>query len=156
MHRAIDLIAVLLTVLLTGSELAVGVFVHPVLTRLQDAAHAEAAKPLARLLGKVMPGWYAAALVAVIGSLLVRPAGSWPWWACLTSAALVAVTVPFSLIRLVPINNRVAAWDLNALPPDWKTDRTRWDQYHRVRLMILLPASVAITAAVVWRSGVAH
>jgi hypothetical protein len=59
----VDLIAVLVTVLLTGSELAIGVFVHPVLSKLQDAAHAEEAKSLARLLGGVMPFWYAAALL---------------------------------------------------------------------------------------------
>jgi len=154
-HQMIDLIAVLVTVLLTGSELAIGVFVHPVLSKLQDAAHAEAAKPLARLLGRVMPFWYAAALLLVIVSLLTRSSGSWSWWACLSSAALLAVTVPFSLICLVPINNRVAAWDLNELPGDWKSDRRRWDQYHAIRIVILVLASVAIMAAVIWRSGVA-
>jgi Domain of unknown function (DUF1772) len=154
-HQTIDLIAVLVTVLLTGSELAIGVFVHPVLSKLQDGAHSEAAKPLARLLGKVMPFWYAAALLLVIASLLARAVGTWSWWVCLTSAALLTVTVPFSLICLVPINNRVAAWDLNALPGDWKNDRRRWDQYHSVRIVILLLASLAIIAAVLWRSGVA-
>jgi hypothetical protein len=49
-YQTIDLIAVLVTVLLTCSELAIGVFVHPVLSKLEDAAHAEAAKPLARLI----------------------------------------------------------------------------------------------------------
>ena len=62
--------------LLTGSELAVGAFVHPVLSKLQDAAHAEAAKPLARLLGKVMPFWYAAALLLAIVSLLTYGVGT--------------------------------------------------------------------------------
>lgn len=155
MHQIIDLIAVLVTVLLTGSELAIGVFVHPVLSELQDAAHAEAAKPLARLLGKVMPVWYAAALLSVLVSLFARVVGSWSWWASLSSAALLAITVPFSLICLVPINNRVAAWDLNSLPGDWKTDRRRWDQYHSIRIVILMLASIAIIVAVVWRSNVA-
>jgi Domain of unknown function (DUF1772) len=153
--QTIDLITVLVTVLLTGSELAIGVFVHPVLSKLQHAAHAEAAKPLARLLGKVMPFWYAAALLFVVVSLFTRAVGTWSWWACLLSAALLAVTVPFSLICLVPINNRVAAWDLNALPTDWKSDRKRWDQLHSIRIVILVLASVAIMAAVLWRSGVA-
>ena len=116
MHRTIDLIAVLATVLLTGAELAVGVFVHPVLTTLPDAAHAAAARPLARLLGRVMPVWYAAALLLAVAALLGRAVGTGFWWACLSSAALLAVTVPFSLVCLVPINNRVAAWDLDALP----------------------------------------
>ena len=155
MDQTIDLIAVLVTILLAGSELAIGVFVHPVLSKLPDAAHAEAAKPLARLLGRVMPFWYAAALLLVVVSLLTRATGSWSWWACLSSAALLAVTVPFSLICLVPKNNRVAALDLNALPGDWKSDRRRWDQYHAIRIVILVLASVAITAAVLWRSGVA-
>jgi hypothetical protein len=68
---------------------------------------------------------------------------------------LLAVTVPFSLICLVPKNNRVAALDLNALAGDWKGDRRRWDQYHAIRIVILVLASVAITAAVLWRSEVA-
>lgn len=148
MHQTIDLIAVLVTVLLTGSELAIGVFVHPVLSKLQDGAHAEAAKPLARLLGKVMPLWYAAALLLVVVALFARAFGTWSWWACLTSAALLAITVPFSVIYLVPINNRIAAWDLNALPGDWKNERRRWDQYHYVRIVILVLASLAIIAAI--------
>jgi hypothetical protein len=154
-HQTIDLIAVLVTALLTGSELAIGVFVHPVLSKLEDGAHAEAAKPLARLLGKVMPFWYATALILVVVSLLARAVGTCSWWACLTSAVLLAVTVPLSLIWLVPINNRVAAWDLNALPGDWKNDRRRWDQYHSVRIVILVLATLAIIAAVSWRCGVA-
>lgn len=149
-----DLIAVLITVLLTGSELAIGVFVHPVLSKLQDAAHAESAKPLAQLLGRVMPLWYAGALLLVVASLFTRARGSWSWWACLSSAALLGATVPLSLICLVPINNRVAAWELGALPADWKSDRRRWDRYHSIRIVILVLASVAIVAAVVWRPGV--
>jgi len=82
-HQIIDLIAVLVTLLLTGSEFAIGVFVHPVLSKLQDASHAEAAKALARLLGRVMPFWYAAALLLVVASLFTRAIGSWSWWACL-------------------------------------------------------------------------
>ncbi|HEY2787438.1 MAG TPA: DUF1772 domain-containing protein [Fimbriiglobus sp.] len=151
MNQAIDLISMLVTVLLTGTELAIGVFVHPVLSKLPDAAHAEAAKPLARLLGRVMPFWYATALLLVVVSLLSRASGSSSWWTCLSSAALLAVTVPFSLICLVPINNRVAAWDLNALPGDWKSDCKKWDQYHAIRIVILILASIAIMAAVLWR-----
>src|SRR6185369_9466182 len=149
----IDRITVLVTLLLTGSEFAIGVLVNPVLSTLQDAAHAEAAKPLARLLGKVMPFWYAAALLLVVASLLTHAVGARSCWACLASATLLAVTIPFSIICLVPINNRVAAWDLNALPGDWKNDRRRWVQYHAIRIVILVLASVAIMAAVLWRSA---
>ncbi len=155
MHRAIDLVAVLVTLLLTGIELSVGVFVHPVLSQLPDAAHAAAAKPLARVFGRVMPFVYGAALLSVVGSLLTRAVGTGSWWACLSAAALLGVTIPFSLIRLVPINSRVAAWDLNALPDGWKEDRRRWDRYHAVRLVALVLASATMSAAALWRPGVA-
>jgi hypothetical protein len=154
-YRAVDLTAALVTVLLAGSELAIGVFVHPVLFKLPDVAHAETAKPLARILGKVMPFWYAAALLCVVAALFTRAVGTASWWGCLSSAVLLAVTVPFSLICLVPINNRVAAWDLHLLPGDWKNDRRRWDRFHSIRIVILLLASVAILVAVLWR-GIPH
>ena len=63
MNQMIDLIAVLMTVLLTGSELAIGVFVIPY-------------SQLAQLLGRVMPLWYAGALVLVVASLFTRASGS--------------------------------------------------------------------------------
>ena len=148
-HQTINLIAVLVTTLLTGNELAIGAFVHPVISKLDDAAHAAAAKPLARVLGKVMPVWYAGAILVVVVALLTRVVGSFSWWACLTSAVLLAVTVPFTLICLVPLNNRVAALDLNALPGDWKNDRRRWDQYHGIRIAILMVASVAMIVAAI-------
>ena len=151
MHQTIDVIALLITTLLTGNELAIGAFVHPVISKLHDAAHAEAAKPLARILGKVMPVWYAGAILVVVVALFTRPVGSLSWWACLTSAVLLAVTVPFTLICLVPLNNRVAALDLSALPGDWKNSRKRWDQYHMIRICILVPASVALIVAAIWR-----
>lgn len=147
----IDLIAVMVTVLLTGSELAIGVFVHPVLSKLQDAAHAEAAKPLARLLGRSC-------------RFGTRPHCSVSSFRCsLTLSALglggrviVRSPVPFSLICLVPINNRVAAWNLNSLPGDWKRDRRRWDHYHAIRIVMLVLASVAIVLAALFsQSGVA-
>ena len=94
MDQAIDLIAVLVTVLLTGSELAIGVFVHPVLSKLHDAAHAEAAKPLARLLGRVMPFWYAAALLLVVVSLLTRASGARPLQRLVRRAFLAGLPQP--------------------------------------------------------------
>ena len=147
MRPTIDLVAVLVTLLLTGSELAIAVFVHPALSRLPDVSNAEAAQPLARLLGRAMPFWYAAALLGLVASLLTRTVGTGSWWACLSSAALVAATVLFSLICLVPINDRVAAWDLNALPSDWKSDRRTWDRYHSIRVVMLVLASLALTLA---------
>lgn len=45
---------------MVGNELAVSVFVHPSLNRLDDTTHAPVAQSLARIYGKVMPFWYRA------------------------------------------------------------------------------------------------
>jgi len=50
----------------------------------------------------------------------------------------------FSVVFPVPINNRVAAWNLDALPPDWREDRRRWDRLHAFRVVILLVALISL------------
>ena len=44
---------------MTGNEIAVAVFVHPRLSRLDDAMHVRAVQTLAIALGAAMPFWYA-------------------------------------------------------------------------------------------------
>jgi hypothetical protein len=44
----------------------------------------------------------------------------------------------------VPINNRVKAWDIPNLPPDWQEQRRRWDQLNAIRVVIIAAAFVAL------------
>src|ERR1700691_5896462 len=53
----IPLLSLLATGLLTGNEIAVALFIHPVLYRVPDAAHATVVQPLAAKLGRWMPFW---------------------------------------------------------------------------------------------------
>jgi Anthrone oxygenase len=50
----------------------------------------------------------------------------------------------FSLVGPVPINNRVKAWDIRSLPPDWREQRRRWDQLNAIRVVIIAAAFVAL------------
>jgi uncharacterized membrane protein len=149
MRETVEVIAVLVTTFLTGVELSIAVFVHPVLSRIDDSAHAEAVKPLARLLGQVMPFWYPGALLSLIAVVLSRPYGTASWWTSLSSATLFAGSIVYSLVGPVPINTRVAAMQLDALPLDWKRDRRRWDQLHQIRVVVLMVASALLVIAVV-------
>ena len=132
--------------LLAGSELAVAAFFHPALYNLPEALHTRAAQKLARTLGAVMPFWYAASLVfAASLAFLVRGQPLVFELVCGAAAcfcALIGATVLF----LVPINNRIAAWDLAALPADWRRDRSTWDARHRARVAGLIAAFVLLAS----------
>ena len=39
----------------------------------------------------------------------------------------------FSLVGLVPINNRIAKWTATTLPANWQAQERRWDSYHWFR-----------------------
>ncbi len=138
------ILALLLLGTLAGNELAVGAFVHPALSRLPDAQHAAAAQGLARIYGKVGPFWYAATLLVLIFVAWRTSANGAAKLALIASAALVAISIVFTIVGPVPINNRVAAWNLDDLPPNWKADRVRWDKLHAIRVVILLVSLIAL------------
>ena len=57
--KALEIAAIVVAGTMTGNEIAVAVFFHPGISRLEDAVHARAAQTLASALGAVMPFWYA-------------------------------------------------------------------------------------------------
>jgi Mg2+/citrate symporter len=77
--------------LLVGNELAVAVFIHPVLYSVSDEAHVRVAKPLARRLGHSMPFWYALSLVFAILQMLIIRAAPAAQWLCCAAAILLAL-----------------------------------------------------------------
>ena len=143
-----NILALLLLGTLTGNELAVGAFVHPALSRLPDAVHAASAQNVARIYGKIGPFWYAATLLGLIFLAWRTPSNNSGKLALIISAALMAVSIIFTVALLVPINNRVAAWSLESLPANWKTERARWDALHAMRIAILLFAFIALCLGV--------
>jgi hypothetical protein len=129
----ISMAAALTLGLLAGNELAVAAFAHPPLYQLPTATHTQTARELANRLGYFMPFWYAVAfiLTALLGwRVMGTPAVAF----VAGSAAIQAGLIAYTVLRLVPINNRVAAWNLNALPENWETDRRSWDALHRWRV----------------------
>lgn len=127
--------------LMVGNELTVAAFLHPTLYRLSDEVHATAANAFARLFGRVMPPWYAATLLLTLANLWFRwdsgPSARWP---LIVSGVLWLSSILYTLVFPLPINNRVARWNLAALPSNWQEERRAWDSYHRLRVGILLTA----------------
>jgi hypothetical protein len=139
MTIAYDIVTAAATAMMAGNELAVAAFVHPQLARLSSRTHAEAAAPMAAVLGKAMPFWYGVALVLLIGAAFEhRPISHGSGMLIAYAAFLWAANIVFTVTMLVPINNRVAK--MNAARPydSWLEDRARWDLLHRIRVAVLV------------------
>src|SRR5688572_8439478 len=102
MGEAVDVAAVVVAAALAGNELAIAAFVHPVLSRLDDVTHTRAVQPLARVTGRAMPFWYAAAVLLAGAAVWARPTGDAGWWLALAAAGLLAGSIAFTLLGPLP------------------------------------------------------
>ena len=136
--KVLNVVAIIVAGLMVGCELAIAAFIHPTLNKLPDDAHLPAASALARVLGTVMPFWYNLTFLLTLAEVVMqwRQSGQFPIWIA-ASAALWMLASIYSLIALVPINNRIKSWEKSPAPPDWKTYRRRWDMHHRWRTAVL-------------------
>jgi uncharacterized membrane protein len=109
--EALNVIAIIVAGLMVGDELAIAMFVNPALDRLPDDVHLPAASVLARVLGRFMPFWYILVFLLTLAVALARwhESGQLPIWIA-TSAILWVLAGVYSIITLVPINNRIASW----------------------------------------------
>jgi uncharacterized membrane protein len=138
MMEVLNVVALIVAGLMVGCELAIAAFVHPTLDKLPDDVHLPAASALARVLGKFMPFWYILVFLLTLAEAFIewRQSGQLPIWLA-TSAILWMLASLYSVMALVPINNRIASWEKSTPPPDWKTYRRRWDLLHRWRVVLL-------------------
>jgi uncharacterized membrane protein len=67
-----------------------------------------------------------------------------PWLLCGAAVILLALTIVLTIFLPVPINNRIARWNVDRLPSDWLNMRRRWDFYHRVRVFLLFVVLVLL------------
>ncbi|MGV0792907.1 anthrone oxygenase family protein [Mycolicibacterium sp. XJ1819] len=141
MRQTLETIALLVTGPMVGVEIAVAVFANPVLDKLPDDGFWQARRDSGRLLGKVMPFWYIATLVALVAAAVV----TWQDWLVTTAAAVMALVVLMTVTLMVPVNNRIGRW---AEAGDVDRDLARhWDRLHwrRVALLIVVFALLVIS-----------
>ena len=148
--QTLTLVTALVAGTMVGNELAVAAFFHPTLYRLTDDAHARAAKVLAASLGSVMPFWYALTLVLLsVLAWQMHSLNGFAFRAVCSAAFVMAVVIVFTIVYLVPINNRISTLNVEALPDGWKADRAKWDAGHRVRCAALVIVFALLLTSVV-------
>jgi|ERR1700742_4065050 uncharacterized membrane protein len=142
----LHLFAIVVLGLMTGSELNVALFAHPILNRQPQQTHILVRASLAALLGRVMPFWMACStLLNLLLLLPIEHLGTTSWRLAAISFGMQVFAVVFSLVGPVPINNRILKWTPDSLPNDWKQQEQRWDVYHAVRTGALCVAFVLLT-----------
>jgi hypothetical protein len=98
----------------------------------------------------VMSFWYPLTfLLALAVTFVARTTWSTPWWLALTSTILLALISIYSLLLPVPINNQVARWRPDSVPPNWRDLRRRWDMLHAIRVTFLIIALILLVASCV-------
>jgi len=148
--HTLETIAIVVAGTMTGNELAVAVFVHPRLSRLDDAVHVRAVQALAIALGAAMPFWYAlTCLLSLATTFLAQPTWDTPRWLALGATALFAAMSIYSVLLPVPINNQVARFQPDSLPPNWRELRRRWDTLHVIRVVFLVVALLLLVTSCV-------
>jgi uncharacterized membrane protein len=95
-----------------------------------------------------MPVWYGVrlALLALESLLHRHQAALVPLF---TATLIWAGVIVFTIVKLVPINDRIASLNTAAPTPGWKADHRKWDFLHRVRVLLLAVALVTLTYALV-------
>jgi hypothetical protein len=148
--HAVEIVAIVVAGTMTGNEIAVAVFFHPRISRLEGAVHARAAQALAGALGAAMPFWYALTfLLSLATTFVAHPAWNLPRWLALGSAAIFASMIIYSVLLPVRINNQIARWQPDSLPHNWRELRRRWDTLHAIRVGFLVVALVLLVASCV-------
>ena len=143
--ETLNVMAILVAGLMVGCELSIAAFIHPTLDMLPDDVHQPAASAIARVMGTVMPFWYALTFLLTLAEVVIRwhQSGRLPIW-IVTSSLLWMLAILYTITTLVPINNRIASWEKSTPPPDWKLFRRRWDMLHRWRVVLLTIAFVLL------------
>jgi len=141
-------VAVLLSGLLTGSELTSWGIVHPTLWKLEHAEQVRAEKLVYRRFATIDPFLQTATIAAcfaVAQGLRGRDRAL-----ALAAGASYSIMLATTLIGNMPINLRVFGWDeTHGDPEQWRTLRRRWDRLHTARIALDTAGFALITTATV-------
>jgi anthrone oxygenase-like protein len=142
MEHVVAIVALVLTGPLVGVELGVVAFTNPLVSKLSDDAYRVVRSGGSRLLGGLMPFWYLGTLVVLItGAVLSHNV------LAVTAVALMGAALLLTVTVLVPINNKIGAWQSEA---DVNRDLAgRWDRLHWVRVGLLVAMFTSLVVGVV-------
>jgi uncharacterized membrane protein len=142
----LNILATLCIGLLIGTEFAVSAFINPILRRLDDRSRLAQTRPFSVRLGAAMPFWYSLSFVLLLAET-VRLRHTPQVSLLIAASAIWALVIVFTLLFLVPINNRTIRQAPGATPEQSLRDLDRWELMHRFRVLALTASMVAFLVA---------
>jgi uncharacterized membrane protein len=147
MIASLNIVTTVCIGLMIGTEFAVSAFVNPILWKLDDSAQLKAIRLFAARLGAAMPFWYALSLLLLVAETIVQR--HQPGFLLLVAASAIwAAVIVFTVIFLVPINNRLARLDPAAPPEQARREHKKWDSLHRARVAALAASMILFLIAI--------
>jgi uncharacterized membrane protein len=143
----LDTITIVCIGLMIGTEFTVSAFINRALRQLDDVAQLNVIQIFAKMLGTVMPFWYALSLVLLMTEAGLRHAET-GFGLLLTSAVIWCAVIVMTVLFLVPINNRLAQMGSTVVAAQALQEHARWDSLHRVRVAVLGIAMVCFLVAI--------
>jgi hypothetical protein len=139
----LDILTILLTVSMVGTEFTVSVILNPALEGLDQTTWMKATAVVARAMGRAMPFWYGFGLLFIGAESYFHYNDASRSW-LVTAALLWAGGIVYSVTMLVPINNRIASTVPGAPSTSTLAEHKRWDALHRWRVVLLLAAATCL------------
>ena len=146
MFSTLEVVTTVVVGVMVGVEFSVAFVMNRILNALPEDSSQLGHAHGGRMLGAVMPVWY-------IGSLVLVGIWAVAKWQhdgaalVITAGALLALSVVMSVLLLVPINNRNKAWTPENRPEDWRTQLSRWERWHYLRVAVIIAAFALLVAA---------
>jgi len=145
--QLLELIAILMTGLLLGIEMAIGLIVEPTMSEANDETRSDAYYSLARTYRRVVPWWYAAVLLlySVVALKLHRSAVN-GYRQAEAAAILMLVAIACTVPGAGPTKNRSSLCRLARLP---RLTAQVWPRFfqHFFRVVVLAAALFLFVAA---------
>ena len=121
-------LALVVAAVFTGAAIYINIAEHPARLKLEDGPLLTQWKP------SYKRGFAMQASLAVIGCLL----GPWAWyltsnWRWGLGAAVLVSNWPFTLVAIMPVNNRLTATSVKSPTDDVRVLMIKWGRLHAVR-----------------------
>lgn len=126
-------LVILVGTMLVGNELSIALFTHPALARTDELTHRRGRAAVAAALDNGAPPWYGVSTLLVVVAAW-RHGDPRLWLVAGIWVLIIVLTVLFP----APLNKRIALWNPEAPPEDWRAMIARWDRWHTIRTAVLI------------------